>query len=270
MRTCNACGNQIPNANAAFCPLCGSPLFTGKNVSTAPVGPSVPNPVVPAAPQSARPPAPIIVPTTSGLAVASLISGILFFLLPSAVAAIIMGHISRSQIRNSGGRKTGGRMAMAGLVLGYAGVAVIPFILIIAAIAIPNLIRSKMQANETSAVTSLRTLNEAALLYSNAYSKLPPGLSTLGPAMDGTGSSADAADLVDSNLARGVKTGYIFFYATSLTNGPHGKNGENVYTINADPVVAGSTGRRHFFTDQTGVIRVEMDRAATANSPPIN
>jgi len=50
-------------------------------------------------------------PTTSGLAIVSLLCGLLFFIFPSAVAAIIFGHISRSDIRRSGGRKTGAGMA---------------------------------------------------------------------------------------------------------------------------------------------------------------
>ena len=87
------------------------------------------------------PPAPSITPTTSGLAIVSLLCGILFFIFPSAVAAIIFGHISRSDIRRSGGRKTGAGMALQGLSSGYIGVAIIPVILIIAAIAIPNLLR---------------------------------------------------------------------------------------------------------------------------------
>ena len=60
----------------------------------------------------------------------------------------------------------GDGMAIAGLVLGYIGFAAIPFILIIAAIAIPNLLRARMAANEASAVGSLRTINVAALSYS--------------------------------------------------------------------------------------------------------
>jgi len=62
---------------------------------------------------------------TSGLAIVSLLCGILFFIFPAAVAAIIFGYISRSDIRHSGGRKTGAGMALAGLILGYIGIAFI-------------------------------------------------------------------------------------------------------------------------------------------------
>ena len=114
-------------------------------------------------------------PSTSGLAIGSLICGILFFFLPTAIAAIVMGHISRSQIRRSGGQKSGAGMAMAGLILGYAGVV----LTIIALLALPNLTRARMTANEAAAIASLRMLNEEAINYSAANGKFPtePGRS---------------------------------------------------------------------------------------------
>ena len=63
---------------------------------------------------------------------------------------------------------------------------VVTIILIIAAIAIPNLMRSKIQANETAAVGALKTLTESALLYSNSYGGFPHALSDMGPAPGGT------------------------------------------------------------------------------------
>ena len=114
-----------------------------------------------------------------------------------------------------------------------------------------------MVANETSAVGSLRTLNVAALAYSTNYGKYPARLSNLGPSATGAGPSADAAGLIDSVLARGIKSGYTFRYKMSQTTGPDEKVGIAAYTITADPVVPGSSGRRHFFTDQTGTIRSE-------------
>jgi type II secretory pathway pseudopilin PulG len=186
------------------------------------------------------------------------------------VAAIIFGHISQSDIRRSGGQKTGAGIALAGLVLGYIGIAIIPIILIVAAIAIPNLLRAKMAANEASAVGSLRTLNVATLTYSTTYGRFPTNLSNLGPTATGARASADTAGLVDPVLANGIKRGYVFHYEVSQTTGLDEKNEINGYTITADPVRPGSTGQRHFFTDQTGVIRLEIDHDATADSPPLN
>ena len=87
---------------------------------------------------------------------------------------------------------------------------VVAIILIIAAIAIPNLLRSKMAANEASAVSSLRTYNTAIVSYQTTYSTDPStNLSELGPA---TAPSSTAADLVDNLLgvASPTKSGYIF------------------------------------------------------------
>src|SRR5712692_3684710 len=227
MKYCPQC-QQESSDEAAFCQKCGASL-------SAPAGP----------------------PETSGLAIASLICGIFFFVLPSAILAVVFGHLSRSDIRRSGGRKAGGGMATAGLVLGYAGVMVIP-LMIIAAIAIPNLLRAKMAANEASAVGSLRIINRAVVMYAAKYGSLPPSLAVLGPPPNGSG-SANAADLIDSVLASGTKSGYAFVYMV------HGTE----YGVMANPMTEGTTGTRYFFSDQTGVIRVETSHPASAESPPI-
>ena len=159
-------------------------------------------------------------------------------------------------------------MALAGLILGYLGIAIIPIILIVAAIAIPNLLLAKMRANEASAIGSVRTLNVALLAYSTTYGTYPSSLTVLGPGANGEKPSAESAGLIDSVLASGRKSGYVFDYAPveKEENGAmsHG------YAIVATPITSGTTGRRHFLTDQTGVIRAEMNRVATPKSPPIN
>jgi len=144
---------------------------------------------------------------------------------------------------------------------------VVTIILIIAAIAIPNLMRSKIQANETAAVGALKALTESALLYSNTYGGFPHALSDLGPSSGGTAPSSTSADLIDSVLASGVKSGYRFAYAPVAID-PSG----NVlsYTVTANPVVAGSTGQRSFYTDQTGTIRNTTNGTADSTSPPIS
>ena len=244
----------------AFCHTCGSELAPGSMVC-----PTCHTSVAQTGASGWGPPVPSRDAKTSGLAVASLILGILFLIFPAAILAIILGHISRSQIRDSAGRIKGAGMALAGLILGYAGVAVIP-ILIIAAIAIPNLLRSKMAANEASAVGSLRTLYVAATTYYSAYDHgYPPALENLGPPAAGK-ENEERANLIDPVLASGRKSGYLFFYRAIRQQGSTVPVG---YTINADPAVAGSTGMRHFFLDQTGVIRSERDRPATENSPPL-
>src|SRR5260221_2753661 len=93
---------------------------------------------------------------------------------------------------------------------------VVAIILIIAAIAIPNLLRSKMAANEASAVATIRTLNTSAVAYSTTYGAYPGKLSNLGPS---SSPSSTAADLVDSVLGvdPATKSGYTFAYTSSGT-----------------------------------------------------
>jgi len=111
---------------------------------------------------------------TSGKATASLISGIAAYVVApfiGAIAAVVLGHLGLSEIKKSAGRLKGDGMAIAGLVLGYLQIAGLPFILIIAAIAIPNLLRPKMAANEASAVGSLRTITTASAAASSTAPK---------------------------------------------------------------------------------------------------
>ncbi len=142
---------------------------------------------------------------------------------------------------------------------------VVTIILIIAAVAIPNLMRSKMTANEAAAVEALRTLTSTSLMYSTTYGGFPHSISQLGPAAGPNPSSA-SADLVDSVLATGVKSGYRFSY-TPVATDPAG----NVlsYAISAAPVTPGTTGQRYFFTDQSGTIRANPTGSADSTSTPI-
>jgi type IV pilus assembly protein PilA len=151
---------------------------------------------------------------------------------------------------------------------------VIAIILIIAAIAIPNLLRSRMAANEASAVGSLRTITTAAITYSTTYgNSFPPTLAALGPPAGGGADSCDASGLLDSVLSAGQKSGYNFTYAGANAIAAAGPGctaaGFNTYTVNADPVTPGTTGIRHFFTDESGVIRFNATQAATVTDPPI-
>ena len=140
---------------------------------------------------------------------------------------------------------------------------VVAIILIIAAIAIPNLLRSRMAANEASAVGSLRTINTACVTYSTTYNTVgyPASLAALGPAQTATSTSAD---LVDSVLALGTKSGYTFVFTQNTTNTP-----STGYTVTANPSSRGTTGQSGFFTDQSGVIRKDPTAAATSTSTPL-
>src|SRR5579885_3037622 len=126
---------------------------------------------------------------------------------------------------------------------------VVAIILIIAAIAIPNLLRSRIAANQASAVRSIRTINTADVTYSTTYNKgYSPTLAALGPAAGGGNPTATNADLIDSVLASGTKSGYTFTY----TDG-----------VKADPTTPGTSGQNHDGSDQSGVIRYNTTAAVS-------
>ena len=139
---------------------------------------------------------------------------------------------------------------------------VVAIILIISAIAIPNLLRAKQAANQASAVATLRTLNTVIVEYSTTYGTDPSNLASLAPA---TTPSSTSADLVDSLLGTdpAVKSGYSIAYtavaATPVTQ----------YSIVATPSST-STGQLKFYTDQSGVIRETTNGSTpTVSSTPI-
>jgi type IV pilus assembly protein PilA len=144
---------------------------------------------------------------------------------------------------------------------------VVAIILIIAAIAIPNLLRSKMAANEASAVGSIRTLNTASVEYSTSYGGYPPSIASLGPIASGGTASSGLADLVDSVLASGIKSGYSFTWSKGAADA--NLNLLN-YSLTAQPTSPGTTGQRYFYSDQSGVIRANSAGAATITSTPLS
>jgi prepilin-type N-terminal cleavage/methylation domain-containing protein len=144
---------------------------------------------------------------------------------------------------------------------------VVAIILIIAAIAIPNLLRSRIAANEASAVGSIRTINTAQVTYSSTYPDC--GFTTLGN-LGGSGGSASGAGLIDSVLASGTKSGYSFNASASGGSGTCGSGStpNTLYTLKGDPMTP-QTGQRHFFSDQSGVIRYNTSVAASASDNPL-
>jgi len=143
---------------------------------------------------------------------------------------------------------------------------VVAIILTIAAIAIPNLMWSRMAANEASAVQSLRTIQSAETTYTTTYPSIgfSARLADLGDGgTNPCNASPSQACLIDAVLASGVKSGY------TITWSGDGLTPSVGYTINADPIARGSSGRRSFFTNYPGVIRYNDSTPATANDPTI-
>jgi prepilin-type N-terminal cleavage/methylation domain-containing protein len=130
---------------------------------------------------------------------------------------------------------------------------VVAIILIIAAIAIPNLMRSRMAANESSAVGSLRTITTAQVTYSTTYGTGYSPLANLGGANPCTAGPASAC-LIDALLSGGVKSGYNVAVPIPAAVGTVAAPNVS-FVANAAPVVLGQSGQRSFCTDQSGVIR---------------
>jgi type IV pilus assembly protein PilA len=142
---------------------------------------------------------------------------------------------------------------------------VVAIILIIAAIAIPNLLQSKIAANQASAVASLRTINTCEVTYSSTYNQgFTSTLAQLAPPASGSTTSSTAG-LTDSVLAGGTKSGYTFTYVASTAINGSTPN----YTVNASPVSVGTTGKNYYYTDATNTIRQNSSVAASASDSPI-
>ncbi len=144
---------------------------------------------------------------------------------------------------------------------------VVAIILIIAAIAIPNLLRSRIAANQASAVGSLRTINTCEITYASTYNTgYTSTLLTLGPPAGGGNPTPTSAGLVDSVLAAGTKSGYSFVYAPGTAD----SSGRiNNYSLNANPITVGTTGQNYYFTDQSAVIRQNSSATASSSDSPI-
>jgi type IV pilus assembly protein PilA len=231
---CAACGNTM-TADDRFCRVCGRMASAGAGAT----------PTATATPVAAGP------AETSGKAIASLICGLSFFVPFLFVAAIVFGHLALSEIRKSAGRLKGEGLAIAGLVLGYLWIVGIPIILIIAAIAIPNLLRARMAANEASAVASIRSLVTAEVSYSTAH-----------PNRGYTCTLSDLAGdhLINSVLASGQRNGYEFELlncAPETSGGPNAK-----FQVVAHPMTANQTGVRAFCSDESAVVKVDAGGSA--------
>ncbi|HEY4904726.1 MAG TPA: prepilin-type N-terminal cleavage/methylation domain-containing protein [Candidatus Sulfotelmatobacter sp.] len=132
---------------------------------------------------------------------------------------------------------------------------VVAIILIIAAIAIPNLLRARMAANESSAVGSMRTINTAEVTYNSTYPTVgySPTLLALGGAVNAACVPAQAtACLIDNVLSSGAKSGYNFT-AASVAGGPPTIS----YLANATPVTLNQTGIRSFCSYEDAVVRAQ-------------
>lgn len=149
---------------------------------------------------------------------------------------------------------------------------VVAIILIIAAIAVPNLLKAERAANESSAVANVHTITTTAVLYSSTwFNGFPPSIGTLGGA-SGTAGTCDAAGLLDPTLTASPsqKNGYQFSYqvfGAPVTQAPGcSAAGYSQFVVTAVPITVGLTGSRSFCSDVPAV--VHFDPAGAAASSP--
>ena len=160
-------------------------------------------------------------------------------------------------------KKSDTKIALIILACVFAFMA-IPFVLIVAAIAIPNLLRARISANEASAVTNTRMLVTASISYRVGYGHYPATLAQLGAPTTGAPDDENHAGLVDDALASGTKNGYHFLYFPKRSEDGNSFIGCEVH---ADPVSA-STGTRHFYSSEDKIVRWGYN-TANENSPPL-
>jgi len=141
---------------------------------------------------------------------------------------------------------------------------VVAVILVIAAIAIPNFLRSRVAANQASAIESMRMISTAEVAYSSTYGTgFSPSLIVLGPPAASQPVTATAAGLVDEVLASGSKSGYSFSYSPSAFSAA--TNTYNGYTLLGIPTKFGQTGGTYYYQDQSFVIHSNSTTTASAS-----
>lgn len=127
---------------------------------------------------------------------------------------------------------------------------VVAIIALLAAIAIPNLLRARLNANESAAIAAMQTISTAAQSYRSANPTYPLALGSL---------SGATPPYIDSVLGSGAKQGYSFSLLGST----------NSFTATGGPQTVGTTGSRYFFVDESGVVRYSASATATGTSTPI-
>jgi Domain of unknown function (DUF4190) len=180
-----------------------------------------------------------------GLAIAALVIGIVSILtcgglLVGPITGITLGLVALKKIKRDPAHYAGKRLAIAGIVTSACSLFIL-YRVIIAAIAIPNLLKSQQAEHETAALTEVLTIGEQQVLYS---------------VTEGKGKFADLATLgslgyVDSELARGNKAGYVFASTPINAEGMAA-----MFDTTAHPTEVGNfgTGNRSFYSNETMVI----------------
>jgi type II secretory pathway pseudopilin PulG len=179
------------------------------------------------------------------------------FLLPTIIG-ILVSVVALNKIKRYPHEYGGKGLAIGGLVTNIVSVVVLVPVMVIAAIAIPNLLAARMAANEGATIRSLRVLHGAEQTYQ----------ANAGNGNYGTLSDLQNNSLISADMALEIRSGYQFKIKVFKANSESPAS----FAVMAVPFVYGSSGRRSFFIDETGVIRGEDNHGleASKSTPPVN
>ncbi len=141
---------------------------------------------------------------------------------------------------------------------------VVAIILIIAAIAIPGYLNSKMAANEASAINTIRAVNVAEVSYQTAYPTkgYASTLAALG-GPDACTPSTESACLLDPDVSSGIKAGYTF----AASGGSPVNQANLTYVVGGAPLSFKHTGIRRFCSTERGLIRRDPNSEGSTTQP---
>lgn len=244
---CAQCG-FVGWSDVDNCKSCGAPL-TQRSTYLPPPSPGY-STHYPAANQSEG--------EQKGLAIAALILGILSLftfglLVVGAIMGIVLAIKAMSRVRTEPWKYGGRGIAIAGLVLSILSLTTAPVGLVVAAIAVPNLMAARRAANEGSAMHSLRMISQAEAVYQSNFAKF------------GTLEELAASGLVDPNLGAGAKNGYNFTVTLDSAN-------PDTFEVTGVPQDYRSSGTRSFYIDETFVMRGgdNFGGPSTKMDPPLD
>jgi Domain of unknown function (DUF4190) len=204
-------------------------------------------------------------PQNSNKAIASLVCGVLFMCAPASIAAVVLGHLALIDIKRTAGRMAGKGMAIAGLILGYLGIALTAIYMVFMVFMFRTTMGRGIPTNEAAAITTMRAYDQALKSYAGKCPQqgYPATLIPLGP---GAG-DCKHSNLVDARLASPVpmRQGYLYQYSTGVT----GPEKITVFALVARPVTPGMSGTRFFYLDQSGVLRESATQNIGPNSKPL-
>lgn len=252
---CPQCG-FVGWADAESCKKCGAELAPQPEYSSDESGPS--ETVYYAPPAGGFKP-----DLNQKMAVTAMVFGILNFLFLgifgfTTIAGIVISALAMKKIKRHPHLYGGHPFALTGLIMNIASLVLLIPVIVILSIALPNLYASRRAANEGSAITSLRKIHAAEASYQ----------STDGRGAFGTLEDLERRNLIAADLASGTRHGFRFRVEVVEDTG----EGLPGFIAVAVPIDYGSTGRRSFFVDETGVIRAADSQGmeATKYDPPVN